>query len=122
MAGSQKVSSRVRPSGRSFTVAEANKTIPYVSRIVADVVKVQAEQNASGFGGTLRQRMTDLLTELAGVGASMRDPDVGLIEYPGRHMGHDVRLSWKLGDDEVLWWYEASAGYGSRQPISTIQQ
>ncbi len=122
MAGSQKVSSRVRPSGRSFTVAEANKTIPYVGRIVADVVKIQAEQNAKGFGGILRQRMSDLLAELAGVGASMRDPDVGLIEFSGRHSGHEVRLSWKLGDEAVLWWYEASAGYGSRQPISTIQE
>jgi hypothetical protein len=133
---------RVTPSKpkRRFTLQQANRTLPLVSRIVADIVKVhknatthqaQIERLASGSKKRtdaekelehLYERLSTLFNELAGVGCEMKDPQVGLIDFIGRHQGRDVYLCWKLGEDQIGYWHEIDAGFAGRQPIETLDE
>ena len=141
MPGPQSFTPRpVRPSRpkRRFTLAQANSALPLVRRIVGDIVKthglilrLQAEMDrASGkeqatAQGRLDQsvgRLEDFVDELTEVGCELKDYQVGLIDFVGRHESRDVYLCWKLGEEKVAYWHEMNAGYAGRQPVSTLKE
>lgn len=54
---------------------------------------------------------------LADHGILLRDPDVGLVDFPAEREGRRVYLCWKLGEDHVAWYHEATGGFGGRRPL-----
>jgi hypothetical protein len=129
---------------RHFTPAQANELLaavrPLAERLVAhrkalaDVQAARAGHLAriSGNGGSIdAQRLVDLddraAAELAGVarcvngihelGAIVKDPDSGLVDFPAVREGEHVLLCWQLGEDEVRYWHGLDDGYAGRQPI-----
>src|SRR5881397_2065494 len=103
------------PTKRRFTLKQANRSLPLVSRIVADIVAahnaatmLQAKlesspnQQAKDAGGSEREleqkleRLQALVDELTEVGCELKDYSMGLIDFIGRHQGRDVYLCWKL--------------------------
>jgi hypothetical protein len=125
-----------RPA-RRFTVALANKALPLVRRIVADIVKVNAQavtlqdklermsegKDAKALQSELDGRVTrlnELVDELGDVGCELKDYRTGLIDFVGRHKGRDVYLCWKLGEEKVGFWHEINGGYAGRQPVTTL--
>jgi hypothetical protein len=124
---------------RKFTLAEANRTLPLVSRIVRDVVKVhgqvshlQASLQAGVRGRRAEQmeaeletrlhRLHELIEELTQIGCELKDCSMGLIDYVGRHQGRDILLCWKLGEDSIRYWHELHAGFAGRQPVSILEE
>jgi len=141
MPGSQSFTPRpVRPSRpkRRFTLSQANSALPLVRRIVGDIVKthglilrLQAEMDqASGREQATAQghldesvgRLEDFVDELSEVGCELKDYQVGLIDFIGRHESRDVYLCWKLGEEQIAYWHELNAGFGGRQPIATLKE
>ena len=144
MAGSQFLTPKSVPPSRpkrKFTLAQANSTLPLVRRIVRDIVRTHAEamktqaalQHLSGRGGKPQQEaqgqlashmehLEDFVDELREVGCELKDYRTGLIDFIGRHQGRDVCLCWKLGEDRVGYWHELDAGFGGRQPVSTLRE
>jgi hypothetical protein len=130
-----------RPSRpkRRFTLAQANSTLPLVKRIVGDIVrthglvlKYQAELERSTAGKTLSEAQTkldaavnhleDYVDELSDVGCELKDYQIGLIDFVGKHQRRDVYLCWKLGEEQIGYWHEIEAGYAGRQPIATLKE
>ena len=123
---------------RKFTLEQANKTLPLVKRIVADIVKMheRASQNqlrvekAKGADQQSAQReldasvdrLQDLVDELSEVGCELKDYETGLIDFVGRHEGHDVYLCWKLGEEKITHWHELDAGFAGRKPVSQLHE
>ena len=141
MAAPQSFTPRpVRPSRpkRRFTLAQANSALPLVRRIVGDIVKthgmilrLQAEMDRAGgkeqaaAQSRLDQsvgRLEDYVEELTEVGCELKDYQVGLIDFVGRHESRDVYLCWKLGEEQVGYWHEMNAGYTGRQPVSSLKE
>jgi hypothetical protein len=142
MAGPQSFTPRpVRPSRpkRRFTLAQANSALPLVRRIVGDIVrthgmvlKLQADIERAGNAkeqATVQtrldesvNRLEDYVDELSEVGCELKDYQVGLIDFTGRHESRDVYLCWKLGEEQISYWHEISAGYSGRQPIETLHE
>jgi hypothetical protein len=54
---------------------------------------------------------------LADRGILLRDPDTGLVDFPGERDGRRVFLCWRLGEDQVAWFHEATGGFGGRRPL-----
>jgi len=84
-----------------------------------------------GEGRTLRRlknyaeavnHLEDYVDELTDVGCELKDYQIGLIDFVGRHQRRDVYLCWKLGEERIGYWHEMNAGYAGRQPISTLQE
>ncbi len=130
---------RVRPSRptKKFSVEQANRTLPLVRRIAMDVVRVNEEaiklQDAmelTSDAAAQRQlqkdleykavRMAELIGELTDVGAELKDPSIGLIDFIGRHRGRDVYLCWKLGEESIGHWHDLQAGVAGRKPVSQL--
>lgn len=140
MAGSQFLTPKsVTPSKarKRFTLEQANKSLPLVKRIVADVVathekavKLQVVVEAGGKDQQASQkdldramdRLHDLVNELADIGCELKDYQMGLIDFIGRHQGHDVYLCWKLGEEQIGYWHEMQAGFAGRKPVNLLQE
>lgn len=122
---------------RVFTLEHANRTLPLVKRIVADMVKqfklvcsledrchmrrprvTQEEHQA------IRKRyeveldnLRDLCEELAAVGCELKDWRRGLIDFLSTRDGRQIELCWQLGEDKIEHWHEVGAGFAGRQPL-----
>lgn len=131
----------VSPSrpGKRFTLAEANRTLPLVQRIVGDIVKTHeqvkalqdgasATRNKENAAAQQRQyeqaieRLQTLVDELHGVGCELKDSQNGLVDFIGRHQGRDVCLCWKLGEENIGFWHELQTGFAGRQPVASLQE
>ena len=142
MPGPQSFTPRpVRPSRpkRRFSVSQANSALPLVRRIVVDIVKthglvlrLQAEieraTSAKDQAATQTQldqsvtRLEDFVEELSEIGCELKDYQVGLIDFVGRHDGRDVYLCWKLGEERITHWHELDSGFAGRQSVNKLHE
>lgn len=119
---------------RLYTLEEANAQLPDLRerlprlRVARDGLIAASERIkeavASDGGGvaeagwfTHQQTLKTELEHLAGRGILLRDPETGLIDFPAERDGRRVFLCWRLGEDQVAWYHEANAGFGSRKPL-----
>jgi hypothetical protein len=126
---------------RVFTVREANRTLPLVSRIVQDLVRDHQrwEEKVREFelatvGSSLEkpdviaellqieaQRLAadieGYIAELNDLGVICKGMDTGLVDFRGRMDGRDVFYCWKLGEPSVQYWHEVNAGFIGRQKL-----
>ena len=142
------ISSPRRPAptthARRFTVAQANRTLPLVSRVAGDIVRthelamslqaqIEAVNGDTPTGRTTAaplhkrldaamDRLQDYVAELATVGCELKDYRTGLVDFVGRHQGRDVLLCWRLGEDRVGYWHETTAGFAGRKPVSVLDE
>lgn len=125
-----------------FTLAEANAALPYVRRVVEDIVaeyerwrdaiyryellaagsKVEGGETAEqvtlrGEVDEIAQRINDYINELSAVGCVFKGFEGGLVDFYSRRETRDVFLCWKLGEAEVAHWHEIDAGFAGRQPL-----
>jgi len=141
MAGPQFITPRpVSPSRspKKFKLAEANRSLPLVRRIVGDIVKTH--KSVTALQASLESakhkdqqpiqaqldRQVEILQgyvdELHGIGCDLKDYQIGLVDFVGRHRGHDVCLCWKLGEETIAYWHEIQTGFAGRQPVSILEE
>ena len=125
---------------RHFTLAEANRALVLVRRIIADVVAEYARMmelleameaaetsaaeeyldRARGDLARTSQRLRTCLEELDDVGVELADWSAGIVMFPSVASGREVRLCWQYGEPRVLYWLEPDRPHQGRQPIGTL--
>ena len=145
------VESTNEQSKRYFTLAEANQRLPLVRAIVSDIVELfrdvterrqrlidliehnqlGSKRVASPYTEELEQMQADIQTdverlnafahELAELGIELKDPNIGLIDFPTLVDGREAYLCWKLGEPEVGFWHELTAGVQGRQSVDNLR-
>jgi hypothetical protein len=83
--------------------------------------------NGHGLQGRLEQLTRDVTAEAEEVsqlvqrildfGCQLKDPQMGLIDFPALREGREILLCWRLGEQGILWWHETDAGFQGRQPL-----
>lgn len=135
----------VEPTSRrkTFTVDEANNSLPLVRAIVADIVhqietvqtlqlrlksvqRGRTREEGDVYHDELAQsqseldaeetRLLSLREELHRLGIELKGPD-GLCDFPSLRDGRLVYLCWRLGEPRVAHWHEIEAGFSGRQPL-----
>lgn len=132
-------------SHKLFTLAEANRTLPLVKRIVQDIMTVYpqwkdlvaqyelvAAQAKPEWGESTEQlnlkaqvdavaaRINSFLRELEQVGCEFKGFDEGLVDFHGRLEEREILWCWKSGEDRISHWHELESGYAGRQPIPEV--
>lgn len=106
---------------RTFTIDEANRTLPLVGRIAGDIVATRAElmERAAEHRRLDPASASDRgrLRELEDIGALFKGFDEGLVDFYSQLDGRPVFLCWKLGEEGIEWWHELDAGYAGRQRL-----
>lgn len=128
---------------RYFTLEEANSTIPYISRIVEDIVaeyekwrdcifryeviaakgtpqtesEIEEQEALRREVDAVAQRINSYIDELTHVGCIFKGFDAGLVDFRSHLEGREVFLCWKLGEPEIQHWHELDGGFAGRQPL-----
>lgn len=120
---------------RLYTVDEANATLPELrDRLVrirdarqvllqsAELVKERVAQDGGGAHGgrdywDAQQTLRAEIERLAEENIALRDPESGLVDFPGEREGRRVWLCWRLGEERVEHWHELDTGFIGRQPL-----
>lgn len=132
----------VRPTRcrRHFTVAQANRSLVLLKRIVADVIVgyqvlfdlQEVLEIAEARGRTMQihacraklrsavDKLQNCLDELNDMGVEIRDWALGVVDFPAIADGREVYLCWQFGEPRVMYWHEYDAGDTGRQPIETL--
>lgn len=124
-----------------FTVEEANRTLPLVRRIVADLIALhprwraavtayelaQVGESAAAESeeartlrleaGRLAGEIEACLDELEQVGCIFKGFEAGLIDFPMLHDGRTVYLCWRHGEPAITHWHEIDSGFAGRRPL-----
>jgi hypothetical protein len=125
-----------------FTVDDANRTLPLVSRIVQDIVTQHARwqervreyeilkvteraetpdprgEELEGEVHALATEIDRYIRELEELGVEFKGAELGLVDFPGMLAGRKVYLCWRLGEPSVQHWHEIDAGFAGRQPLT----
>jgi hypothetical protein len=114
---------------RTFTPALANRTLPLVRRIVADLLtrgrelrQIAPRHSEPGVAArldVLGAEIEALVDELNRIGCDYKDFafDKGLVDFPGEIAGKSVLLCWRSDEPRVAWYHAHDAGFAGRQPI-----
>ena len=124
----------------TFTVAEANRALVLVKRIVADVLRehsrlvdLQEALEAAEEAGSPEQceearlalirtagRLRSCVEELEEIGVELEDWSAGVVDFPCVAGGRQVCLCWQHGEDRVAHWHEMGVGVAARQPLESL--
>ena len=130
---------------KHFTLAEANKTLPLVKRVVADITSLHpkwrdlvykyelaAAQARPDWGESKEQldlrakieaiarQIQDYLLELEQIGCVFKGFEQGLVDFYGKLDGREIFWCWKQGEERISHWHEVEAGYAGRQAIPEL--
>ena len=140
---------RRRTASALFDAAAATRTLPLVERVAADagpLARDLADRRARlawvrrtpggkrQSGGPLDEELEDIQAgidadaeslaafadEIRLVGAVLRDPATGLVEFPGPRNGRDGFYSWRPGEEAVTHWRPAAADPADRAPVRPL--
>jgi len=128
--------------GKIFNPDEANRMLPLVSRIAADIVATyrQVRQALEAFetekaraeAEPLREtelrrcdqavarvldRFQTLIEEVEALGGTVKDYEQGGIDFYGEVEGEIVYLCWRPGDTRIKWFHRVDEGFSKRRPL-----
>jgi hypothetical protein len=129
-----------------FTLEAANALVPHLSTIVkkqlsrradietrlkslAEIVgevpnEIAPDDDDPANVRTLKLDLVDRITEyqegwreVEEMGAVVKDPRIGLLDFYGQVDGKNVWLCWKYGEDEIGHYHALDEGFSGRRPI-----
>ncbi len=130
---------------RTYDVAEANRVLPEVRRLVRQIVEVSSalpdledqvriaryraqrpdatqderddvEIKASALEGAERDLGVAAI-RLEELGVQLKDARSGLVDFLSLRDGELVELCWKLGEERVAHWHRIGEGFAGRKPL-----
>ena len=127
-----------------FTLEEAERTLPLVRRVVADLtVEYPAWRAAvarfelltggarADWGETQElvasreevtrhaDRINQYLQELEAIGCVFKGFEAGLVDFYSLREDRPIFLCWRLGEERISHWHEIESGFAGRQPIDS---
>jgi len=129
------------PTGdKYFTPERAQRSLVLCRRIVRDLLDEGETLTCLGelleateaAGRALRARLIreelseairryqGLYEELRELGAELVDPRAGVLEFPCRINGSELRLTWRYGDACLSGWHEVGQCAAAARPLKTL--
>ena len=100
----------------TFTRSQAEATLPKIRPLLEDLQRRKGSYDRRATD-PVAQEINALLLEIARLGAEVKDPDKGLIDFRTNRRGREVYLCWQLDEDGIGFWHDLESGYGGRQRL-----
>jgi hypothetical protein len=110
---------------RLFTRSDAERTLPLVRQIVADVLETARKIRELGKDDDddelpgLEADLEEHLREIESIGCFYKDWNfsIGLVDFPAEIDGQTVFLCWRSDESELAWYHPIEEGYQGRRPL-----
>lgn len=114
---------------RLFTPEEANRTLPLVRKIVADILEIGKKLRSMNGPKSLTEsekeiaKLKALFDELEQIGCYFKDWNfaMGLVDFPSEINGQKVLLCWRSDEPAVAYYHGYDEGYAGRRAIPSPQ-
>jgi hypothetical protein len=63
------------------------------------------------------QAMAEFASQIEAFGGSLKDVDLGLVDFPTEIEGEVVYLCWQFGEPRVCAWHPLDGGFAQRRPL-----
>jgi hypothetical protein len=128
--------------GKIFSVDEANRMLPLVSRIAEDIVGTYREVNQAlqayedekarvakdvtregdlrrrdGEVAEVLDRFQGLIQEIEALGGTVKDYEQGFVDFYGEVDGEIVYLCWSRGERAICHWHRLDEGFAKRKDL-----
>lgn len=127
---------------RIFRLEEATALLPKLRPLLEELVRARrdlaigllevdavqrmhTEPTASGRASTLANHARDLQSSVVGLveeiqehGCTVKDLDLGLVDFPALRGGQLVNLCWKMDEKSIGFWHRMDEGFSARKSIS----
>lgn len=124
----------------TYTIEEANALVPAVRAVLLQLAveqrrleraheEMHRRLEGNGDPASLEQAgrheaemasiadgIRTLQAHLESLGIQLRDPEMGLVDFPAEREGRRVWLCWRLADPRVAYWHGTDEGYANRRP------
>jgi hypothetical protein len=109
-----------------FSTERANALIPQIEPLVAQLLDKRRDLAISLLeAGPTRlasfedrkEEIERLIDRIESFGCTVKDIDLGLVDFPALHEGRQVWLCWKAGEAEVAHWHGIDEGFRYRKPL-----
>jgi hypothetical protein len=124
----------------TYTIEEANALVPAVRAVLLQMavqqqrlaqVHEEMHRRLEGNGdpasleqagrheaemAEIAEGIRTLQAHLESLGIQLRDPEMGLVDFPAERDGRRVWLCWRLADPRVAHWHGTDEGYATRRP------
>ena len=125
-----------------FTLDEAERALPLVRRILADlkseygnwrdaVASYELLSGSARMGetesseleaarervATAAERINGYLKEVEAIGCLFKGFEEGLVDFYALKEDRVVFLCWRMGEERITHWHEVDGGFAGRQPI-----
>jgi hypothetical protein len=67
--------------------------------------------------GEQKSEIVRLIHRIEGLGCTVKDIDLGLVDFPSTREGEPVYLCWKAGEAKMTHWHGVDEGFADRKPI-----
>lgn len=134
------------PPARVFTIEEVDALIPRLNRLVGDQMSLKADiernlqtlvQDTGEVPSSLsalpddsdevkraKENLARLIVsynrgweDIQELGAVVKDPHIGLLDFYGRIDGKLVWLCWRFGEDRLGFYHDLDAGFAGRRSL-----
>jgi hypothetical protein len=120
-----------------FTPEEANRALPQVRLLVAQIMQAREAilaaqpelwpmlEKSIGNGGSRQagellnefRRVEQGVLALQAIGCVLKDMSIGLVDFPAQREGREVLLCWKYDEPAVMFWHDLQSGYQGRKSL-----
>ncbi|MGE5227175.1 MAG: DUF2203 domain-containing protein [Planctomycetaceae bacterium] len=98
-------------------VQEARRGLIEASERITEAVGTDGGGVAGSEWFRHQQTLKTAVEDLARRGILLRDPEVGLVDFPAEREGRRVFLCWRLDEESVAYFHEERGGFSGRQPL-----
>ena len=129
---------------RLFTLAEAQKLVPWLQKVFDEIEPLKADlaqaqklaqelvtrMRSNGGPKASREldesnrsqkvaqdRIDELVQTVHDRDIVVRSVEQGLVDFPSDRWGRTVYLCWLAGEREITQWHEMDTGFAGRQPL-----
>jgi hypothetical protein len=121
-----------------YDIDEANARVPEVREVLgllrdhrAELIRlrdrISVPEADDGEQRRIHLRMQGIVDQMQAAvvqldswSITLRDIESGLVDFPALVNGRQVCLCWKLGEGDIDWWHELTAGYSGRRPLAEL--
>jgi hypothetical protein len=133
---------------RHFTLAEARAALEELRPVAERMVELhtalaaavgrlrELRAKVAGNGGGLDRRALSradaeaeqltaaveaCVARIQDAGAQVKDPALGLLDFPSLRRGREILLCWHVGEAELAFWHGLDEGYAGRKPVDPVE-
>ena len=115
---------------KHFTPDDANKRLPYLKRIVSEIIikgkelrhiaEEYKDRELPEKFEILTFEIEALMKELEALGCFYKDWnfEIGLVDFPAVIDGNEVFLCWRSDETSIQWFHSIDEGYAGRRSIT----